>query len=531
MPSTEPLSASARGGENLTLGAADVVIRTRGPQGHADIPAAPCRVGLTSGELSYLRHPAERSRLVLALAVTLFVCGLMGILLVKALQRDQVFITVAIGIVVAGFTWGALQILRARLLGGAVRVTSESLPEVHRLLEDAREQLDYRKRVDVYVSTDVDGLAMLTNFLGVRLILLEGDLVATLLREGKQRELAFIIARFVGALKAKHERLAPIRVLLAAVRPLGLVGLLLWPYERAVVYSGDQIGMACCADLEAALAALDRLMVGGLLASDVQERGVLAQAAEVRHRRLPRLAELLSRQPHLTSRYVNLLCFAERYCPEERQRVVAAMTSDAERDLSALASRSPHRSWDPRRRRALAPVLGIATVSLTLSVAVLLLPAGPASEQDISGQQSPDLKAALELAAHVPPAFAGTCTPAKRTGDQVEDGLSAGVLCTAAAPAVVEYYQYGSKQAMYRAFEAIAGGVPRGECEGKPGRGRYFAGDPSQVAGQRACWVDEQGASVIAWTDDAKRIIGYATAGDMRLVDLVRWWGYDSGPY
>jgi hypothetical protein len=493
------------------------------------MPSAPCRVGLSSGELAYLRHPAERSRLVLALAATVFVGGLMGVLLVKALERDQVFITLAFGIVVAGFTWGALQVHRARLLGGAVRVTSDSLPEVHGLLEDAREQLDYRKRVDVYVSSDVDGLAVLTNFLGVRLILLDGDLVATLLREGKRRELEFIIARFIGALKAKHERLAPIRVLLTAVRPLGLVGPLLWPYERAVVYSGDQIGMACCADLDAALAALDRLMVGGLLASDVHERGVLAQAAEVRQRRLPRLAELLSRQPHLTSRYVNLLCFAERYCPEERQRVVAGMTSDAERELSALASRSPHRSWDPRRRRTLAPVLGIATVSATLSVAMLLLPAPPASEQDIDGRQS----AELELLAHIPPAFAGTCTPAGRTGNPLEAGRSAGVLCTAAAPEVVEYHRYQSEEAMHRVFTKVAAGVPKGECEaGKPARGRYFAGgDPSRVIGERACWIDKQGASVIAWTDDAKHIIGYATTGDMRLVDLVRWWSYDSGPY
>src|SRR5262249_22709793 len=123
-------------------------------------------------------------------------------------------------------------------------------------------------------------------------------------------KLVFLIGQFLGALKARHQRFGPIIIVFNSVRSLRLLNFLLNPYTRATTYSGDQIGMACCGDIQAALAAMDRLLVGKELAPSLVTSGLLEQLVEARRRRMPKLAQLLVGYPHLTNRYLNLLRFA-----------------------------------------------------------------------------------------------------------------------------------------------------------------------------------------------------------------------------
>ena len=302
-------------------------------------------------DLAWLRHPTERSRLVLAVAASVALAGLAAVLILKRLETDRVIWTMIVGPAVVALTWIGLQLHRANLLGNAVRVTPESLPELHAVLEEVRATLDYHRRVDVYVTDRVSGLMSLTSLFGTRIILIEGDLAATLLGDGRRAELTFLFARFIGSLKSQRDRIGPLRLIVTLARPIGLVNVLIWPYDRAVVYTGDQIGLAACGDLDSALNALDRLLVGGSLGPSVRDAGVFDQAAQVRRRRLPRLAQLFNRQPHLANRYVNLMEFSERHAPEQRAATVAAMGEAGATRLGDLARRTPHRSWHPSRRR------------------------------------------------------------------------------------------------------------------------------------------------------------------------------------
>ena len=112
-----------------------------------------------------------------------------------------------VGPVVAATAWLALQLHRANLLGNAVRVTPESLPELHAVLDEVRNRLAYHRRVDVYVTDRVSGLMSLTSLFGTRIIMIEGDLAATLLSDGRRAELTFLVARFIGALKSERDRI------------------------------------------------------------------------------------------------------------------------------------------------------------------------------------------------------------------------------------------------------------------------------------------------------------------------------------
>jgi hypothetical protein len=464
--------------------------------------------------LAWLRHPSERSRLVLAVAASAMLAGLAVVLFAKRLERDQVIWTMAAGPALLVLGWVALQVSRAHLLGNAVRVTPESLPELNDVLEDVRARLGYHRRVDVYVTDRVSGLATLTSLFGTRIIMIEGDLVAALIEDGKRSELTFLMARFIGSLRSQRDRVVPLRLLVTVTRAIGVVNLLIWPYDRALVYSGDQIGLAVSGDLDASLNALDRLLVGGTLGPSVRDAGVFDQASQIRRRRLPRLAQLFHRQPHLANRYVNLMAFAERHSPTQRDAVVAAMGEAGATRLGDLAGRTPHRSWHPSRRRLLAPAAGAVATAVVIASAAVLLPVGGMTDASGDGEDRH-----LALLGHVPPSFAGSCLPGDGIAGPLGRRLSAAVVCTAAAPASVDYYQYRDRRAMQAAFEGITKGTKDAGC----GKGARY-GD-----GEYACWRFK-GASVIAWTDEKRLIVSLAVGRGMQPHELIRWWQRDSGP-
>ena len=187
-------SLSFRRGMAALILACNRKVPARAPQGASGIVHT-CRSRLAPSPLGAFRF-------VLAVAASVILAGLAAVLISKRLETDRVIWTMVVGPVAAAMAWLALQLHRANLLGNAVRVTPEGLPELHSVLEEVRDRLAYHRRVDVYVTDRVSGLMSLTSLFGTRIIMIEGDLVATLLSEGRRSELTFLVARFIGVLRA-----------------------------------------------------------------------------------------------------------------------------------------------------------------------------------------------------------------------------------------------------------------------------------------------------------------------------------------
>jgi hypothetical protein len=290
-------------------------------------------------EIAALLHPWERSRFLVA-AIGTAAAVLLLLLLLIASGASVVSIGVAV-LIVLGSVWWAIQLRRARLLGNAVRVTAETFPELDAMLHDLQRQLQYSRRVDVYVVPRSSPSIVLTTYLGTHLILIEGDLVADLLDPAKRPQLRFLIARHIGALKARQYRLESALIVLNAANALQFVKPFLWPYYRATDYSGDQIGLSCCGTLEAALEATGHLLVGRKLAESVRVGSVLSQASQVQRRLLPRFAQFLSPTPHVMNRYVNLLMWGRVRDSDGWSRVRATLTESEASALEGLWFASP----------------------------------------------------------------------------------------------------------------------------------------------------------------------------------------------
>lgn len=288
-----------------------------------------------------LLHPTEPSRLALALIASGLALLLPAILVIETGEVVAVLFALA---VLVGTLWIAIQLSRARLLGRSVRVDVNTFPELQAIVTSVCTTLDYRRRLEVYVTEKSTPAIVSTSLLGTRLIVIEGGLAADLLHPGKQAQLTFLIGRSIGAMKARHMRLELLIRILEAAEVLKYVAPFIRPYYRATAYSGDQIGMMCCSDLEAALEATRRLLVGGEMASKLDAGAVVPQALLVRERVLPRLVQLLAVEPHVTNRYANLLCFGRYHVPELWAQMSASMDEHERRCLEQIWERSPYRS-------------------------------------------------------------------------------------------------------------------------------------------------------------------------------------------
>jgi hypothetical protein len=338
----EWLAADARSATaNATLGADQIPSGVDAASRPAPAPRITAPPPRSTPSIGPLLHPTEPSRLALALLASGLALLFPFLIIIHSGGIGVIIVTLA---TIVGTIWITIQLSRARLLGRSVRVDKSTFPEVAAIVAEVCTTLDYRRRIEVYITEKATPTSIVTtSLLGTRLIVIEGGLVADLLQPGKQPQLTFLIGRSIGALRARHMRLEVLIRILEAAEVLKYVAPFIRPYYRATAYSGDQIGMMCCSDLEAALEATRRLLVGSEMASKVTAGVAVPQALLVKQRLLPRLVQLLAVEPHVTNRYANLLCFGRYHAPQLWAQMVDTLDEYERRCLEEIWLQSPYR--------------------------------------------------------------------------------------------------------------------------------------------------------------------------------------------
>jgi hypothetical protein len=489
-----------------------------------------------------LRHPSEPSRFALAASASILLVGL-G-LLVAVRLRSALDIEIGATVLAAlGSVWWAVQVYRAKLLGSAARVTPETFPVLSAAADEVKHQLGYAQPVEIFILAQADDPVRLTSFLGAHVLLMDGDLVAELVKPENRPQLDFILATYLGKLKIKALAWEPAHIAINALNLPRVLNFLIAPWERATVYTGDQVAAVCCGSLDESIIALNRLLVGKDLARSVGMSGLMNQAASVRRSWLPRLQQLYARYPHLTNRYLNLLSFADQSAPAEARSFHERLdpATDARvRDASARQIRLRERG--PRR--------GVVAVSIAASIALVGLAAyvifSPISQRALtaftgdppsnrptvvtpptpspspSPSTSSDPVAVLE--SHVPPAFASTCRAV--TAQTAVTGLTAAITCAPAepgGPASVQYYQFADEADMNAAFDNAADGLPQnGTCDQGGQRGAYhFPTGPGP--GLWACSYNSSDHGQMIWTSTPLNILAMATDPIATPQQLYSW--------
>ncbi len=271
---------------------------------------------MTKTELMAFRHPSEGSRFWISMIVVVPILT-SAIVLVFASLGTALF---GVAAIVFGL-WVSMKILTARLLGNTVKVSPDNFPEIDAAVTEYKELFGYPGRIDVYVYDGESFNAMLLPLLRRKYILIHSNVISD---SESENEVRWIVARFVGALASKHYRFSWLQAVIGSIEKIMIFNMLLYPYERAVIKSGDQLGLvAINGDIESAVRASHRLMIGGTLGDRVSLAGVLRQHEAISGSFFGWLAKCLSPFPHTTARIANLLRMAGERYPLQLQALLA----------------------------------------------------------------------------------------------------------------------------------------------------------------------------------------------------------------
>ncbi|MDV3125693.1 hypothetical protein M1247_12270 [Mycobacterium sp. 21AC1] len=191
-------------------------------------------------------------------------------------------------------------------------------------------------------------------------------------------------------------------------------------------------------------------------------------------------------------------------------------------------------SGTPRRRRPLILAGAVVVVAVVVLVAWLLWPA-PGNPNEAGSNATESSTAAAEaqerLSGMVPAGYRiDSCSPAG-TPDAALAKVSCGANTDPNGPPMATYTLVADKAALTTVFNEVVKASTTVECPGRiqsPGPWRRNA-TPKQVSGTLFCGL-QQNRPVVAWTDEARLMMGEARAGAQgpTFPQLYAWWSAHS---
>lgn len=264
-------------------------------------------------------HPKEFPRFILAC----FFAVPLAIAVVLACVFTFGIVALYIGLIVL-FVWIGFRTLYAVFVGNAVLVSELNYPRVKRLLDEARDTIGVKKKVHVFVFDESSFNAAFSYMFGRYAIFLNSALLE---QEANDKELRWIMGRFIGRIRAK-KRLGIFNWAIEMTERILIFNFFLLPYERATVYSGDRIALADInGDISTAVEAMNKLYTGAKLGYAINPAGIVEQRRLIKGSFFSFLARIMSPMPHMTDRYVDLIAFARRAYPAEYARFVQSNPS------------------------------------------------------------------------------------------------------------------------------------------------------------------------------------------------------------
>ncbi|MFP5515258.1 MAG: M48 family metallopeptidase [Alphaproteobacteria bacterium] len=260
-------------------------------------------------------HPSTKSRFVLALI------GVVPIIMWISWMsfNNPIFLIIMLSyiLLISVLLWIGLELVRARLIGNAVKIGPDNFPEISKILKDVTQKIGYSKDVEIYVIEDGSVNMMIYRFFSSKFIVIHSSFVESCESSKDYRDIEWAIARFVGYLKIKKDHYFPVVFeVMESIKKFPFVNLFILPYERCIIYSGDRIGLAICGEMEAAVTGLGKLMIGKTLYGKISSETFISQSRIVNSSIFAAVSRFFSEYPHMTDRYLNIMSFVKDTAPE-----------------------------------------------------------------------------------------------------------------------------------------------------------------------------------------------------------------------
>jgi len=285
---------------------------------------------ISDRDFSAYAHPLLGRRFALALVFSIL---LIPVMLLVVIYLTIILIAPFIGLVI----WISARVFFARMLGNSVVVSEVNYPRIHALAEELKLKLRYHKPVHIFVYEQGSFNAYMRFLFFRRAIFLNSELLQTGVSDNEVR---WIVGRFIGYLRAR-EQASVAGWLIRTAEHFLMFNLFLFPYERAMVYTGDRLALAAMdGDIASAVSAMQKLLVGRQLGYSVNPEGIIDQQRQIKGTFFGFLARLPTHFPHMTARYVDLIVFAKAFFPAQFANFESA-NPGLPADLVYLATGAP----------------------------------------------------------------------------------------------------------------------------------------------------------------------------------------------
>lgn len=288
---------------------------------------------VTNEQFKRAIYPKENKRFILAMAVGIPIAILGIIATISTFGLILLFIAALVFM-----AWFSLSIAKMSLIGNSIRVSSNNFPEIFEIYKEVKEELSYEKEIQIYIVNDGDVNALLAKFFRTKFIVLNSGLVSNMIENKESlNQMKWIIARFIGALQAKHFKTTILRLVFDSIEKIKIFNFFLLPYERATQYTGDNIGMLVSKDVRQTFHAFNKFMIGNELSNEIKFEGIFEQGNVIYFNDLfSFLARAFSSHPHLVNRYLNMLAYAKKEFPDQFANYLEDFDLLTQRHISRL---------------------------------------------------------------------------------------------------------------------------------------------------------------------------------------------------
>lgn len=243
-----------------------------------------------------LREQGENTNLLVGIAMTLLVL----LFLLRVTFGAILFV------VLGSVFW--LKVRQGQLMGQAVKVGPQQLPQIHALVEKASKRLQ-QAAPEVFVVQDPTLNAYAVGAFGRKSIVLNSATVESMDAD----ELCYIIGHELTHIKCNHTQWMVFTTVSDTIRlPFvsSVIGFLFRGWSRKAEYSADRGGLLANQNFEAAISALCKVAVGKELFDQLNLQELMTQKDELDSDYGRRFSETLGDHPYIVNRVFSLQQFS-----------------------------------------------------------------------------------------------------------------------------------------------------------------------------------------------------------------------------
>jgi Zn-dependent protease with chaperone function len=258
---------------------------------------------LESTSLSFhtrLRYPSERRTLWITFGALAFVVILAGLVSFGGAFLLLLLVLWATNVLV--------RLSHRRHVGNALRIGNNQFPELAEQIAKAAERLRPPPlQAFIYQEDRINAYSF--GWDTPQAIVLTSGTIESL----DMDEFRFVVGHEMGHIALGHTRLASLVGGVLGAPHIPVLSALLMPvflwWSRSAEYSADRAGLVACADVEKAISALLKLLVGPVLADQVDAGEVIAQSQELSDQLDASVGEATESHPFLVHRVRELVNF------------------------------------------------------------------------------------------------------------------------------------------------------------------------------------------------------------------------------